>query len=108
MKKGDIIVFASIIILSVLLFSFSFFGDDGKQVAVTVDNKPYRAYSLDKNGEYEIKTENGKNTLVISDGAAYFKDSDCPDKTCQRMGKISKAGETIVCLPHKVVAEVEE
>ena len=31
---------------------------------------------------------------------------DCPDKICVNHAAISKKGETIVCLPHKVVVEV--
>ena len=33
-------------------------------------------------------------------------DADCPDKLCVKTGRISKTGETIVCLPHRVVVEI--
>jgi hypothetical protein len=36
-----------------------------------------------------------------------MKDADCPDKLCEKTGKISKNGETIVCLPHRVVVEIQ-
>ena len=109
MKKGDILVFISIALLSLGLFCVSLFGSsEGKKVSVSVNNKHYESYSLDEDGVYKIKTEKGVNILVIKGGKAYFKDSNCPDKTCEKMGKIEKAGESIVCLPHKVIAEVEE
>ena len=31
----------------------------------------------------------------------------CPDKICLRSDYISKIGETVVCLPHKVVIEIK-
>ena len=35
-----------------------------------------------------------------------MKDAECPDKLCMRQGAISRDGQTIVCLPHKLVVEV--
>lgn len=32
--------------------------------------------------------------------------ADCQDQVCVRKGQISKAGETIVCLPHKLLIEI--
>ena len=35
-----------------------------------------------------------------------MKDADCPDRLCVKQGSISKNGESIVCLPHKVIVTV--
>lgn len=105
-KKGDIAVFIAILLLSLCLSALFLTSRQGENITVTVDNEVYGVYPLSKNGEYNIISDNGENTLVIKNGAAEFKDSDCPDKTCESMGKISKCGETVVCLPHKVIAEV--
>ena len=35
-----------------------------------------------------------------------MKEADCPDQICVRHKAISKSGESIVCLPHKVVVEI--
>lgn len=106
LKKGDIAILLSILLLSLCLGVLFLTSRSGGNVTVRVDNKVYGEYPLAKNGEYNIISEKGENILVIKNGAAEFKDSDCPDKTCEAMGKISKLGETIVCLPHKVIAEV--
>lgn len=106
-KKCDFIVFGIIVLFSVLL-AFAFFGDGGRIVTVTYEGKIFGEYSLNKNKTVKIETDRGVNTLVIEKGEAYFTDSDCPDKTCQKSGKISKEGETIVCLPHKIIAEVKK
>ena len=107
LKKGDFAVFTIIVLISAVLF-FALFGGEGKRVTVTVGGEVYGEYSLKENREIKLRTSKGTNTLVVKDGEAFFKDSDCPDKTCQKSGKISNLGETIVCLPHKVIAEVVE
>jgi hypothetical protein len=32
--------------------------------------------------------------------------ADCPDKLCVKQRSIAKEGETIVCLPHRVVVKI--
>lgn len=107
LKKGDFIVFGVIITVSLLLL-ITLFGGNGRHVSVTVDGKAYGEYSLKDDQKIEINTDYGSNTLIIKKGEAHFEDSNCPDKTCQKTGKISSKGQTIVCLPHKLIAEVKE
>ena len=40
-------------------------------------------------------------------GEAYVSEADCPDGICAAHRPISHVGETIVCLPHRVVIKVE-
>ena len=47
------------------------------------------------------------NTLVINGGKASIVSADCPDKLCVHQQEISKAGESIICLPHKLVVRIE-
>ena len=66
-------------------------------------------YSLDEDVRYEIKTGKNNediNVLVIKDGKASITEADCPDGICKDYRPISYVGETIVCLPHKVVVEI--
>lgn len=48
----------------------------------------------------------GTNTLVIQSGKAYISEANCPDKQCMKQGKISRAGEMLVCLPNRVVVKI--
>lgn len=47
------------------------------------------------------------NTLVIRDGTAQVVEASCPDQICVRQGAIQYAGESIVCLPHRLVVTVQ-
>ena len=54
----------------------------------------------------EIPGKVGKCILVIHDGNADMESADCPNQICVHHSAISHTGETIVCLPNKVVIEV--
>ncbi len=108
MKKADIQLVAVILgIAAISLFMGKAINKDGNSVLVSVDGKSVAEYSLEEDGTYDLSGyDGGYNTLIIEDGVAYLTEADCPDKLCVKQGKIKKVGETIVCLPHKVVIEV--
>ena len=43
---------------------------------------------------------------VISEGRAHMEEADCPDKSCTRMKEIRFEGESIICLPNRVVLKI--
>ena len=108
MKKRDIMLIIVIIAAAVLMYVFMSVNrsSPGSSVRVTVDGELYGEYDLNKDQTIEIKTGLGRNVLIIENGSAYMQEADCPDGYCIDQGKISRNTETIVCLPHKVVAEV--
>ncbi len=108
--RNDIILAAVILIIAVagLLF-VKLTKDPGNNVVVKIDGKDVVTYSLSENVRYEIKTGKNNehlNVLVIKDGKACITEANCPDGICREYKPISYVGETIVCLPHKVVVEV--
>ena len=106
--KNDIIlvsVLACIILFAIL--GILLFREEGDTVSVTVDGEIYGTYSLSKNVEIEIKSELGSNLLVIKDGKAYIEHASCPDGICAAHRPISYDGESIICLPNKVVILID-
>ena len=106
--KNDIILVAIIVLIATAgLLLLNVFKTEGSFAVVKIDGKETERYPLSENIEVVIKTgDDGKNTLVIEDNKAFMKDANCPDKICEGHQKISYKGETIVCLPHKVVIEI--
>ncbi len=106
--KNDVILAVIVIAIAATgLLLLDVFKTEGAFAVVKLDGKETERYPLSVNTEVVIETENdGKNTLVIEDGKAFIKDATCPDKICEGHSKISFKGETIVCLPHKVVIEI--
>ena len=99
----------TVVICALLLAGFlsllfvDLFASEGSNVIVTVDGELYGEYSLYFDAVYEIGEG---NRLVIEGGVAYMSHADCPDKTCVNMGKISRVGEKIICLPNRVAVEI--
>ena len=106
--KNDVILAVVVIAIAATgLLLLNVFKTEGAFAVVKLDGKETERYPLSVNTEVVIETENnGKNTLVIEDGKAFIKNATCPDKICEGHSKISFKGETIVCLPHKVVIEI--
>ena len=79
-----------------------------KQVVIKVDGEVYGRYALDEDQVIEVQDGDFYNRVRIKDGKAYMEEADCPDGYCEEQGKINNRTQTIVCLPHKLVVEIEE
>ena len=108
MKKQDIILTISLLFIGIaLLLGYRFwYNAPGGSVEITIDGILYQTLSLSENTTIELPAQTGKNILTIQDGVADMTDADCPDHLCVKQKPISHAGETLVCLPHKVVVKV--
>lgn len=109
-RKADLVVWISVCItFLVLLIAFLLTSKSGELVQVRVSGKVVATYSMEQDGEYTIEGKNdGRNIVVIKDKKVYMKKANCPDKVCVNQGKISKVGQSIICLPHQVVVEIVE
>ena len=110
--KNDLIFIASLLVILTLAgLAFFFFRGEGDVVAVEINGMPYATYSLAEDRTVEIRTgDNGEavNRLVIRDGKAYVEYASCPDGICADHRAIHREGESIVCLPHRVVITVRK
>lgn len=79
-------------------------------MTVSVDGKVTEAYSLNNDFEKLIETNNKNytNYLIVRDGVAFISEANCPDKICVAHRGIKSEGETIVCLPHKLVIAITD
>ena len=46
------------------------------------------------------------NTLKLSESGVFMEASDCPDQICVHPKPVLTSGESIICLPHKLVVEI--
>ena len=103
MKKGDV---ALIVIAVVCLVLWLIPKPEGESVTIMVDGEVYKTIPLDTDTEIVVESEFGKNTVVVKNGKVFVADADCPDKLCED-SKISKSGESIVCLPNRLSVTIE-
>lgn len=111
-KKADLILLAAVLLIASLfmvpLLQKNDASANGKLFArITVDGKPYKTVELGpKEQELEIRTSYGYNLLKLHDKGIQMIDADCPDKLCLTFGNVKAVGQTIVCLPHRLMVEV--
>ena len=58
--------------------------------------------------EFELSSELGRNLVRVEHGCIAVIESDCPEQICVRQGFVQESGVPIVCLPHRLVIELED
>lgn len=111
LKKADVLL---IVILALFALSFNFLFSRvesgrprGAVVAVAVGGKTLRTIPLAESGSHVHESGGGRNVFEIAGGHVKMTEANCPDGLCLRQKSVSKSGEAIVCLPHKLVLTVE-
>lgn len=113
LKKGDIIVILFVIIAGISWFAVTQMGKskDAREIVIEVNSEIYKVIPMEANMEKQeihIDLPEGKYIdIVAEESGAYVKDVICPDKICQKTGTINTVGQSIVCLPNRVVVYIE-
>ena len=108
LKRGDIVIFSALLLLAAALFVFHFAApkEAGAVAKIAVNNQTVKTLPLSQNTTYKVETAAGYNLVVIEDGRAFVREADCKNRICVKSRAISRAGETIVCLPHKMTVSI--
>ncbi len=114
MKSHEIITKRDILILLVIfagLIGWAVMTNHSKKAAkavIIVHSKVYKVVNLNEDKTFKIEW-NGKYlmTVQIKDGAIRAKDSTCKNKICVHTGWISKDGQSIVCVPNRIIIYTE-
>lgn len=107
LKKKDwilILIILCVIVLTLLIRTY-IGGRGANRVVIKVNGAIQGVYSLSEDREIEINE--GTNILRIKNGEADMVEADCPDKLCVNQKPVSMNHESIICLPNRVVVEVE-
>jgi hypothetical protein len=113
-KKLDIVIIAVLLIISFIpeiVFGISVGRNYNDTYAeITVNGELYSKIPLSdhKGEEYvDISIDGHKNKILIEDDTIRMIEADCHDSLCIYQGKISKVGQSLVCLPNKVMVEIK-
>ena len=109
--KGDVLILGIILALAFLTWLIPHITEDdtsGSEVVVLRDGNEIGRYSLSADNIIIFQgTDGSYNLILISGGTVKVTDADCPDQLCVRQRSISKNGESIICLPHKLVITID-
>lgn len=113
MTKGDKLLIVFVLILS--LASMGYIKSQGlsnkdKYVSVQVNGEEIKRIIFDKSvvgKTIPIETKYGYNLIEVGDNQVRVIEASCPDKIDVKQGYISGIGETIVCLPNRLIVEIK-
>lgn len=105
-KRNDIILISCIALFILIGFIFLIFHMQKKEpmfVKIYHENELVETIELKK----DYKCVINEVEIVIDNDKVYVKNSSCKDHVCMNQGKIYLPGQTITCLPQKVVIRIE-
>ena len=106
--RNDLLLAAALLLLGGALALFLWLTrQTGGTVSVRIDGKAVMELPLSEDRSLVLGEGEHTNTLVIRDGKAQVVEASCPERICVGHGAIQYAGESIVCLPHKLVITVQ-
>ena len=106
--RADLLLILALLLLAGAAWLYmSLTREHGGEAVVTIDGEERARLPLGEDGQWVFESDRGENTLVIENGEAYISRASCPDHICVRQGRVSFDGETIVCLPNRLVVTIE-
>lgn len=108
MKKNDFLLIGTLFLIGAFILAFQFSNKkSGEQVVITIDDKVYKVVNISEDVEIKVELEDGHyNTIQVKDGKVKMLEADCSNQVCVQSSQIEHVGETIVCLPHKVIVKI--
>lgn len=109
-RKADIVLFCALMLAAAVtaaLFTLRVSSQPAGDVVITLDGAIYGTYPLTEDRTIEIAGDGFYNEVLIEGGTVLMKSSDCHNQICVEHAPISRSGENIICLPHKLVIEIK-
>lgn len=106
--KNDIILISIIIFIClVFLLIINLNKKDAKYASVYYDSKLIKKIDLSIDNTYNVKGYNGNVKIVVKNNKIKVAKENSPKHLCSKQGYINKSYESIICLPNKIVIEID-
>lgn len=114
-KIGDIIIIALLVILSfvpLVIFTYQNASANGDNMHIVISSNGEVVHEMELKNDhtreiYEFADDDGHRNTIVREGLnVYISDANCRDLLCVQQGHISDPGETIVCLPNRILVEI--
>lgn len=106
--RNDVILIAVLVALGgALMLWLGLTRQAGGVARVQINGETVLELPLSQDARVELGEPGHGNLLIIENGTARVERADCPDQVCVRQGAVHYNGESIVCLPHKLIVSIE-
>lgn len=110
-RKADIVLLIVFLLAAGLLFARPFLiarggSQSDRTVTIRQDGKVTGTYPLSRDRIITLNSSGRHNEIVIKDRTVHMEESSCKNQVCVDQGKINRVGQSIICLPNRVVVEI--
>lgn len=110
-KPLDALVALAVLLLGVAAAWLAYGGENSGALTATVKHRGQVVARVELSSLTEEKTVSIDGayhlTVTLDRTGAAVTDSDCPGQDCLHTGRITRAGQSIVCLPEQVIVTLE-
>ena len=106
MNRNDIKLIIIVLVITIILFSLSLFQKKASIANVYHENDLILEIDLSINKTYEVDGDNGKVVIEVLNKQIRVIAENSPYHLCSKQGFISNSGQSIVCLPNKIIIEL--
>ena len=108
LKRTDVVILGGVLALAAALSLFLIPQSPTSQQPLTADifvaGALFESVPLaDAPRDIAVPVAEGVNLVCVEGDGVYMKQAGCPQQICVSMGKISAAGQTIACIPCRVL-----
>lgn len=108
--RWDALVVLAVLLLTLGLGARPYFAAKSAgelTVSISVDGETVERCALSNYEDSTYESRGYTLTVAVENGAVRVSESDCPNQDCVHSGAISRAGQSIVCLPARVAVTLE-
>ncbi|MEA4854212.1 MAG: NusG domain II-containing protein [Christensenella sp.] len=104
-RFSDIVFTAAIVAVVIGIWFFTLPKTAGDQVVFRKNGQIVATLPLSEDAQYTVDGDY-HNVFTISGGEVWVSDTNCPNNQCRKTGRISRAGQSIICAPNGVSATI--
>lgn len=107
-RKADIVLAIALIIIGgASSLALSYYDVAGSRVVVELNGQVYGSYSLSEDRTIQVRHGNHFNQVKIKNGEVSVTEASCHNQVCVKHKAIHTTGESIICLPNKVIVKIQ-
>lgn len=102
-------VLAAFLLFCIAALFVSHRGSDYSELSVRIirGGTVTHTIRIDSIDTFPLEVNCGTNIVCIQEDGVFMKSATCPDLLCVHQGAIDSAGESIVCLPNRIMVELK-
>jgi len=107
-RPADLFLYSILIAVALQVYSVMAFEGRGEaSVVVERDGELIGRYALKEDRHIKLEAFNPAIILAIENKGVMVHKVDCSAQLCKRVGRISRQGESIACVPNKLLIYIE-